>query len=393
MAKRPERKLTKRIIDSLTTAKPGGTRTYDLELRGFGVHTFPSGRQNFFLDYSAPNSRRRRRIKIGDYGALTLRQARDEARDVLGQVRKGIDPLEQRKQEREAGTFDQWSETYKALGKAAGRWVPRSFTEAERHLKRASEAFGHRSLDSIDATTIERWRDQLHVKHGVVTANRSLGTLKAALAEAWRRGLVPSNEASKVQRIAGELPRTRTLSESEMKALCKAIDAHDDPVFRVGMLWLVMTGARRSEVLRATWNDLCLDPPEQAEWTIPQPKNKRPSVRPIPEPLVHELLQLPRDSVLVVGKYSDNQFRRRWIKLRTAAKLPDDIHCHDLRRTAGLWAARVGGLQVAQKLLGHSNISTTAAVYTPLTTDDLRGPQAEVVAKILPFKQRGAADE
>ena len=88
-----------------------------------------------------------------------------------------------------------------------------------------------------------------------------------------------------------------------------------------------------------------------------------------------------------LGKWSDNRFAGAWHKLRSAAKLPEDIHLHDLRRTAGLTAARVGGLQVAQRLLGHADIATTAKVYAPLTTDDLREHQAKAVAKILPLKR------
>ena len=94
-----------------------------------------------------------------------------------------------------------------------------------------------------------------------------------------------------------------------------------------------------------------------------------------------------RDSVQVVGSWTDGQFNGAWEKLRKAAGLEPDVHLHDLRRTVGLWAVKVGDLKVAQRLLGHANIATTAAVYSPLTTDDLREHQDNVVAKILPFKK------
>jgi len=387
MAKRRP-KLTKRLVDSLRTDKPGGERTYCGALKGFGVHALPSGRKSFFQEYTAPGSTRRRRMKLGTYGDITVAEAIDERKRIVDLVRAGVDPLEERRLEREAGDFASWAELYKTLGQAAGRWAPRSFVEVERHLKRASEAFGHKRLADLDAPTIERWRDQMHTGHGLTEANQSLGTVKATLAEAWRRGLIPTNEASKVKIVAGKMPRTRTLSDAEMKALHEAVERHEDPFFRVAMLWLIITGARRSEVLRANWSDLRLDPPDRAEWTIPLAKNKRPSIRPIPEALVEELRRLPRDAVQVVGhRWNAGRFHKAWLKLRAAAELPDDIHLHDLRRTAGLWAARLGGLQVAQRLLGHADIRTTAAVYTPLTTDDLREHQDKVVAKILPFKK------
>ncbi len=394
MAKRRP-KLTKRLVDSLHTDKPGGERTYCGTTAGFGVHVLPSGRRSFFWEYTAPGSSRRRRMKLGTYGDdLTIDDARDEVRDKRGLVRKGVDPLEERRLEREAGDFAEWAERYKELGKAAGRWVPRSFVEVERHLRRASEAFGHKRLANLDAPTIERWRDRMHEGHGLTEANQCLGTVKAALTEAWRRGFIPTNEASKVRPIAGKVPRTRTLSDAEMKSLLEAVQHHEDPFFRVAMLWLIMTGARRSEVLRANWGDLLLDPPDRAEWTIPLAKNKRPSVRPIPGGLVDELRRLPRDAVQVVGhRWTIHAFHNRWLKLRAAAELPDDIHLHDLRRTAGLWIARTAGLQAAQRLLGHASIKTTAAVYAPLTVDDLRDAQDQAVAKIIPFKQKAGGEE
>ncbi len=385
MAKRP--KLTIKLVKSLRTDKAGGERTYCGALAGFGVHVHPSGRKSFFLEYTAPGSKRRRRMKIGYFGDLTPDQARDEAHELRRMVRQGVDPLEQRRMEKEAGDFAAWAEQFKALGQAAGRWTDRSFVEVERHLRRACDAFGRKPLADLDAPTIERWRDRIYEEHGLTEANKALGSVKAALNEAWRRGFVPSNEAAKVSRIAGELPRARTLSDDEMDALLQAVHAHDDPRFRVAMRWLALTGARRSEVLRATWGDLRLEPPEQAEWTIPKPKNKRPSVRPIPPYLAQEIAGLPRDSTLVVGRWTDNRFAGAWHKLRTDAGLPDNVHLHDLRRTAGLRAARVGGLQVAQRLLGHADIGTTARVYTPLSVDDLREHQNAAVAKILPFRK------
>jgi integrase len=60
-----------------------------------------------------------------------------------------------------------------------------------------------------------------------------------------------------------------------------------------------------------------------------------------------------------------------WEVVRKRAELVD-AHIHDLRRTFGLMATRNSGLQVAQRLLGHSRISTTERVYAPLDTEDLR---------------------
>jgi hypothetical protein len=80
MAKRP--KLTIKLIQSLRTDKAGGERTYCGALAGFGVHVLPSGRKSFFLEYTAPGSRRRRWMKIGYFGDQT--RAGNTYREVTG---------------------------------------------------------------------------------------------------------------------------------------------------------------------------------------------------------------------------------------------------------------------------------------------------------------------
>jgi integrase len=324
---------------------------------------------------------------------MNLRQARDEARKLLSQVREGHDPLGEREQARSASNFSEWVDRFMTLGKDAARWSPRTTVEINRHLRRACEAFGRKKLDQIAARDVEIFRDKMREEHGLTEANKSLASVKTCLGTAWERGFVPSNEASKVSRIAGELPRTRTLSDDEMRRLLAALEGHEDVYFKTAMLWLALTGARRSEVLRAKWGDLRLDDdPDRAEWTLPSPKNKRPGIRPIPRELAEELARLPHASILVVGEWTDRRFSVAWENLRTAAGLGPDVHLHDLRRTAGLQAARLGGLQMAQRLLGHASIGTTARVYAPLSVDDLRETQSKAVARLLPFRKPAEGD-
>jgi integrase len=384
----PRVKLSERFIVAL---KPTDKiqRVYDSELHGLQLVCHPSGQKSFALDYGPKMARRR--IAIGHWGRdMNLRQARDEARKLLSQVREGHDPLGEREQARSASNFSEWVDRFMTLGKDAARWSPRTTVEINRHLRRACEAFGRKKLDQITARDVEVFRDKMREEHGLTEANKSLSSVKACLGTSWQRGLVPSNEASKVSRIAGELPRTRTLSDDEMRRLLGAVEVHPDVHFKTAMLWLALTGARRSEVLMARWTDLRLDPLDQAQWTIPRAKNARPSVRPLPRELAEELARLPRASLHVIGEWSDKTFSRAWEALRDTAGLGSDVHLHDLRRTAGLWAARLGGLQMAQRLLGHANISTTARTYTPLSVDDLRETQNQAVGKILQFRKKPA---
>jgi integrase len=58
---------------------------------------------------------------------------------------------------------------------------------------------------------------------------------------------------------------------------------------------------------------------------------------------------------------------------RVAAQLSIDLTFHGLRHTAGTRITRkTGNLKLAQKLLGHASVATTAGFYAHATEDDLR---------------------
>ncbi len=74
---------------------------------------------------------------------------------------------------------------------------------------------------------------------------------------------------------------------------------------------------------------------------------------------------------------------------RTAAELSVDLTFHGLRHTAGTRVTRkTGNLKLAQKLLGHASVATTAGFYAHATEDDLRTALDET-----PLASPRAADE
>ncbi len=72
---------------------------WDEQFRGFGCRISPSGRRTYYVAYRTATGTQRR-VKLGDHGVLSLREARDLAGDVLGAVRRGSDPARQRKEGR-----------------------------------------------------------------------------------------------------------------------------------------------------------------------------------------------------------------------------------------------------------------------------------------------------
>jgi hypothetical protein len=87
-------KITKAMLDRLEV-REHGTRAlvFDSELTGFGVRATPSG-ITFFVQYRVGTGRtaQKRRLSLGQYGALTVEQARRLAKERLAEVTSGADP-------------------------------------------------------------------------------------------------------------------------------------------------------------------------------------------------------------------------------------------------------------------------------------------------------------
>jgi len=171
----------------------------------------------------------------------------------------------------------------------------------------------------------------------------------------------------------GERARTRTLDDGELKRLREAVAALESDEERALLTVLIETGCRRSEALRMRWGDLDF---ESGVWVIASPKAGRPQAVPLALSTVDALRSLQRYSDWVFPGRDPakprRDMRKLWARVKKAAKLPADVHIHDLRRTYGLRVAKHSGILAAQKLLRHSSATVTSRVYTPLGVDHLR---------------------
>jgi integrase len=192
------------------------------------------------------------------------------------------------------------------------------------------------------------------------------------LAIAW--GMRPDNPAKGIERKPEE-KRERYLSADELVRLAEALAKRPGSSANAIKL-LLLTGARRNEVLSATWSQFDLG---AGVWTKPASTTKQAKLHraPLSAPAMQLLVDMRKDAgpspFLFPGANGKPQgdLKKFWRAICTDAQL-EGARVHDLRHSFASVLASAGvGLHVIGALLGHSQPATTHRYAHPLD-DPLR---------------------
>lgn len=85
---RMRKKLAPKIIDHLKAPGPKRLDLWDTVLQGFGVRVSPAGRKSWFVIVRVGG--RQKRVTIGTYPAVSLAEARAEARKIIRDAQLGV---------------------------------------------------------------------------------------------------------------------------------------------------------------------------------------------------------------------------------------------------------------------------------------------------------------
>jgi integrase len=357
--------LTKTFIQSLPELEAGANklRVFDDRLPGFIAEKRPGG-VTFYMRYIDAR-RRTREVKLGRLGDVTLEQARKAAEKLRSQVSLGEDPLAERDRKRAVPTVAEFAE---------GRYIPhakenqRSADCTERYLRlRIVPAIGRKAMDEVTQADVAALRAKM-VADGLApaTINRHLACLRAMFNRAIRWQVIEGRNPASSPGMLREEPRDRYLTPEQTRALVAALDQSHCTDAAAALVLLAATGARKQEVLKATWDMVDL---ERCALTVPRSKNGRPRQIPL-SPFAIALMrrQLARregDCTWVFPSWSrDGQpmldVRRTWATAKKRAGLPKDLRIHDLRHSFASALANQGvALFEIGAVLGHRQLSTT----------------------------------
>jgi integrase len=375
--------LTKRYLDSARYRGSGNSRDvrWDDDPTGLGLRIYPSGRKAFILSYRNANGVKRLPT-LGDYGVLTLDQARRQAKRLLVAVDDKTDPLaERRKQRLEAKTG-----SVEALFRA---YVEARESDRHRPMKRPDSVlwygekfifprFGSRPWRDVRRSEVRDWHAGIGKPYN---ANRALQAMRAAFYwRLWQEDDAPGNrrrESDTRNPCAGielrpETVRKTRLELTELPKLEAAIDADtDDPYLRAFFRFVLATGCRRSEALALRWSDVALPADGAGSATFRDTKtgtDHTVALSAYAAKLLKRLTKLADNPYVFASRQHGKRLHepgKAWQRIRKAAGLAH-LRIHDLRRTFGSWLGDAGftSKQIGTAL-GHKS-DITSRVYMQL---------------------------
>jgi integrase len=375
-------KLTKRSVEGFEL-RAKSYFEWDSEIKGFGVRIMPSGTKTYQVQYRKGG--RTRRASIGRHGNVTAEQARNHAREIMGELSRGEKPVEEIAQHRRAPTVSALCERF-----FEDHVKQRCKPSTQGEYRRAIDLFINPAIGSFKTVDVER-RDvaELHHKfrHKPYQANRTLGVLSKMfnLAEIW--GLRPdgSNPCRHVPKYR-EVKRERYLSQIELQHLGQVLseaeqDGSETPYVVAAFRLLLLTGCRLGEIQTLQWKFITGDGME-----LPDTKT---GARRIPLPqaaraVLSTLPRLPGNPYVIAGKMPGKHatdLQHPWRRIRERAGLTG-VRIHDLRHTYASNAVSSGmPIQMVGRLLGHTQLQTTMR-YAHLADDPVKQAAEENAARL-----------
>ncbi len=389
--------------------EPGKQQTifWDGKTPGLGLRVTASGTKAYIFETRLHG--KTLRLTIGDPQTWTLKKAQDEATHLKALTDKGINPREQeaeeyarrktekadaeRQRKRESLTLgDAWPIYIEAR---KTRWGKHSYHD---HIRVAAVGGDKRKrskklttagplasllpmrLSDLTGDRLAAWLEQEKTKRPTSAARtyRLLrGFIRWTEGEAQYSGIIPA-DAYRTQKVKEAVPRTRAkegdcLQREHLPVWFAQVRRLPNPVIAAYLQALLLTGARREEMVGLKWEDV------DFQWRSLTIRDKVEGSRTIPLPpyLASLLFALPRRNEWVFssptaanGKLTDPRIAHN--AALDAAGLPH-VTLHGLRRSFGTlaeWVEVPSG--ISAQIMGHKPSALAEKHYRRRPLDLLR---------------------
>ncbi|MDF1537220.1 MAG: tyrosine-type recombinase/integrase [bacterium] len=363
-------RFTVKKLDSLPSSVTG-SKDYG-EPGGFKVRVYPGGRKVFYYVYTIEG--KTYWFKIGDYGDISLSDARSERDDLSAQVARAklgkcLHPVAAR----EAQKVKKRGEPTLAdlAGEYMTRWAKvhkKTWMEDERILgKDVLPRWGKRLAKDITRRDVRLLLEDIG-ERGPVMSNRTLALLSRMFRFGLERDAIPADPTQLIKRIYKEKSKERYLTSDEVKIFWRELEETPRISEQVKdcLRLILLTGQRSGEVVGMRREEIDGD-----WWNIPGDRTK--SGRPHRVYLIDPALQVVNSQKKGVPfvfpspvQEEDKPLQHLTTRSLSRALIRadnlslDKFAPHDLRRTlaTGLAELGVSNYTIGQ-ILNHSERTVT----------------------------------
>ena len=362
--------ITDKLIRNMPSPAQGQKIHRDTIVTGFGVRKTATGHTAFIFNYTSQG--RDRRMTIGQYPAWSVVAARQAAARLRVRVDASQDPMEDQRLSRAEYTLQQLWERYDATV------LVKKAESTQRDMRSIWKRIilpklGRRRLSDIRVSDIE----DLHLavsEKTPVQANRCTATVRHAFNKAIRWDLTSMNPAKGVEKN-DEAARARYLDDVERSRFFAALNGRDDTPSLLALNFLLLTGARRGEVLKARWDQIDF---VQEAWVKPSANTKQRRLHRVPLSkaainILHRARDCSDGDYVFPGRtgVALTEIKKSFYAVCREAGI-NGLRIHDLRHSyASALVSRGTSLPIIGGLLGHTQVSTTAR-YSHLADDAMR---------------------
>ena len=389
-------RLTKRTIETAKPSGTGATYLWDATFPSFALRIYPSGRKSFVVTYRVRG--KQRFYTLGQYGPLSLEEARTEAMEVLARARRGEDPSGERRKKKSSPTMEDLAQRY-MKEHAEVHKKPGSIRNDRRSWdKEILPRLGKRKVAEIDREDVARLHHEMASTPGMANTVRGVLSKAFNLTEVWGWRSEGTNPCRHVKPYKAQA-RERYLTAEELARLGKVLNeaekaSRSTSQAIAAVRLLLLTGCRCDEILKLRWEHVDL---AQGRLNLPDSKTGPKTVR-LNAGAIEILRRVERidGSPWVVPGKDPRKPRSRiqglWNNIRREADI-EDVRIHDLRHTFASEAISSGvSLPVIGKLLGHSNVATTER-YAHLADDPIREANEAIGASLAATLSGSAQDD
>jgi integrase len=342
------------------------------EQTGFGIEVRASGKKTYWHYYTNASGKAAQ-IKIGGYADIPFEAAKRKAKELRSHVVLGGDPTADKAERKAIPLYNDLADQHLAYGRTYLRRPEDIDSILRNHIR---PRWGKVRVNDIKSQDIAQWLAEKR-KSGLSFASceKIRVTLHKSfeLAIKWDIPGVDRNPVHAVPRPKYNNKKELYITADQATRLIAACEQSPNTQLKAIVQLLLLTGARKMELLKARWENVDL---ARKSWHIPDSKTGKPRYVPLSQAAIDVIEGLPRfDNCpwLIPNPETREPYvdiKRPWTTARNAAGLPD-LRIHDLRHSAASFMINAGiNLYAVGSILGHADYQSTQR-YSHLANDTL----------------------